>query len=89
MNDTVKRDQLVKKVVSLGLQPGPTRKGSPSPVVSLEDFFEGNEDPGSIACNLDKSDRLSIAEWLRILKEIRGRANVQDVLVEIAAAGAS
>jgi len=52
-----------------------------SPVVSLEDFFEGNEDLGSIGCNL--IDHPGIDKFYKVLKEIRGQNNVQDVLIEI------
>ncbi len=51
-------------------------------VVSLEDFFDGNDDPGSIGANLgDKHP--SIAEFYRILKDIRSKSEVQDVLVRV------
>ena len=53
----------------------------PSPVVSLEDFFEGNRDLGSIGCNL--TDHPGISKFYEVLKGIRSKDNVQDVLVEI------
>lgn len=81
------------------------------PVVSLEEFFEGNEDYGSIGCNLDMPYREppppDTRGWLRrilrpelvrpvptaphpgpqgfykVLRAVRERADVQDVLVEI------
>lgn len=54
---------------------------TPSPVVSLEDFFEGNEDLGSIGCNLINHPGLDT--FYKILKDIRGRDDVQDVLIII------
>ena len=51
------------------------------PVVSLEDFFVGNEDEGSIGCNLDEHPGLPF--FFETLQNIRNRADVQDVLVEI------
>jgi hypothetical protein len=53
----------------------------PSPVASLEDFFEGNRDEGSIGCNL--SEHPGIERFYEVLKEIRARDDVQDVLIEI------
>lgn len=54
-----------------------------SPVVSLEDFFEGNSDEGSIGCNLYPHPGIKI--FYVTLKAIRDREDVQDVLVEISA----
>ena len=51
-------------------------------VVSLEDFFNGNDDLGSIGCNLGNEQPL-VAEFYRVLKNIRSRPEVQDVLVRI------
>jgi hypothetical protein len=82
------KQRLMRKLALLGL--GPERPGyvEPLPLVSLEDFFEGNEDPESIAVNLLSSDpRLSAHPGLRyfydLLKGIRSLPNVQDVLVEV------
>ena len=60
--------------------------GQPSqvlPVVSLEDFFESNWDENSLAPNKADSGRLPLSECYRILREIRDRPDVQDVLVTI------
>jgi hypothetical protein len=51
------------------------------PVVSLEDFFEGNKDYGSIGCNLDEHPGPS--RFYSVLRSIRARPQVQDVLVSI------
>ena len=53
----------------------------PRPVVSVEDFFEGNEDLDSIGCNL--IDHPGIPKFYEVLKGIRAKDNVQDVLIEI------
>ena len=42
------RRELIEKLKRIGLP----SHGTPPPVVSLEDFFVGNEDYGSIGCNL-------------------------------------
>jgi hypothetical protein len=75
--DISRRNRLVDKLkaqsISVGQQPGPT--------VSLEDFFEGNDDLGSIGCNL--SAHPGVDTFYFLLREIRSRQDVQDVLVEI------
>ena len=60
---------------------GPIDLQNPSPVVSLEDFFEGNQDMGSIGCNLIKHP--GTQRFFEILRLIRERPDVQDVLIEI------
>ena len=51
------------------------------PLVSLEEFFEGNDDAGSIGYNLPDPPKPS--EFYTLFKEIRNRKNVSDVLVEV------
>jgi hypothetical protein len=53
----------------------------PCPILSLEDFFEGNNDLGSIGCNLTPHPGIKI--FYSVLKQIRERSNVQTVLIEI------
>jgi hypothetical protein len=50
-------------------------------VVSLESFFDGNRDQGSIGCNL--SPHPGLDRFRDILTRLRNNPNVQDVLVEI------
>ena len=68
--------------------------GEPLPIVSLEEFFEGNNDYGSIGCNLDDPQAkppLPVPYWphpspqgfYEILRAVRERQEVQDVLVEV------
>ena len=71
------RQSLVEKIRSIGLP----AHGVPLPVVSLEDFFTGNKDYGSIGCNL--SPHPGPQFFFAKLKEIRSRDDVQDVLVEV------
>ena len=54
---------------------------APDPIVSLEEFFNGNEDPGSIGCNLTGHPGLD--RFYAGLKAIRARPDVQDVFVAI------
>jgi hypothetical protein len=51
------------------------------PLITLEEFFEGNRDEGSIGCNLWTHP--GIDTFYRILREVRAREDVQDVLVGI------
>ena len=53
----------------------------PEPVVSLEQFFDDNVDLGSIGCNLPAHPGLGT--FFRILRDIRDRRDVYDVLVGI------
>ncbi len=69
------RDELVAKIASQNLPPGEV-------VVTLEDFFLGNTDRGSIGCNLG-ADQPEISEFYDVLLEIRSKPEVQDVLVRI------
>ena len=75
--DVTRRKQLVEKLKSrsipLGQYPGPT--------VWLEDFFEGNDDMGSIGCNL--SEHPGVNRFYRVFERIRSCSDVQDVLVEV------
>ena len=72
-----KRRALIDKVKSQGL--GDVE--GPLPVVSLEEFLEGNEDLGSIGCNL--TEHPGIRFFFGHLQMIRSRPDVQDVLIEI------
>jgi hypothetical protein len=53
----------------------------PEPVVDLELFFEGNDDLGSIGCNL--LDHPDPARFYAVLRSIRARPEVRGVWVAI------
>lgn len=53
----------------------------PEPVVSLESFFEGNDDLGSIGCNL--IDHPGVQRFFTVLRDVRERPEVTDVWVGI------
>lgn len=75
--DTTRRDRLVQT-----LQAAKTPVGQiPGPTVPLDDFFQSNDDIGSIGCNL--LTHPGVDAFYRTFAEIRGRADVQDVRVEI------
>jgi hypothetical protein len=65
------RNKLVEKL----------RGREPLQLVSLEDFFTGNDDEGSIGCNLTMHPGVDV--FYETLRQIRARPNVQDVLIEI------
>jgi hypothetical protein len=73
--DFQKRDALL-------LQVGAVNKKSKNLVlVDLESFFEGNDDPGSIWCNLESEP--TPTDVFRILKTIRERDDVADVRIMV------
>lgn len=74
--DQQKRLALIERVKKIGL---PDQSGLP--LVTLEDFFEGNDDLGSIGCNL--MEHPGIPFFYDQLKTIRDRENVSHVLVGI------
>ncbi len=51
-------------------------------IVSLEVFFDGNDDPYSIWCNFDEALDTAV-DGYELLKSIRDRDDVHDVLVAI------
>ncbi|MEE8105532.1 MAG: hypothetical protein V3T86_08375, partial [Planctomycetota bacterium] len=53
----------------------------PRPLVNLELFFEGNSDPASIGYNLE--DPPTPSEFYALLQELRERADVHNVLIEV------
>ena len=57
--------------------------GKVFPVFTLEEFFEFNWDEHSLAPNKAGDGRPPIAECYKILRDIRSRPQVQDVLVAI------
>ena len=72
------REKLIEKIYQQG---DPGSPDIPNPVVSLDDFFQGNDDVGSIGCNLDSHP--GIDTFYQVLRSVRARESVQDVLVRI------
>jgi|SRR3972149_5556435 len=54
----------------------------PRPLVTLEEFFEGNNDYGSIGYNF-YPDQPSPAEFYQVFKTIREKPGVSDIRVEV------
>ncbi|MCR2834592.1 hypothetical protein [Parerythrobacter lacustris] len=59
----------------------PEARAVPTPLLSLEEFFEGNDDIGSIGCNLDGSPPPS--QFYALFQEILDRPEVSDVRVQV------
>lgn len=72
------RARLEERVESIG---GMYDDEHDNPTVSLEEFFTGNRDLGSIGCNLN--DHPGIETFHRVLKGIEGRPGVSGVYVRI------
>ena len=75
------RGRLLTKIFEQGFRTPDWRHTQPRPVVTLEDFFEGNPRPQSIAPNLD--GKPGLAFFYEYLKALRSRDDVMDVLVDI------
>ena len=61
----------------------PDDPGTPFQLLTLEEFFEGNEIEGSICCNLDPCPHPQ--DVYESLKAIRERSEVTDILIQITA----
>jgi hypothetical protein len=55
---------------------------TPRPLVTLEEFFEGNDDYGSIGYNFSPP-LPAPSEFYELFRQIRQRPDVSDVLVEV------
>ncbi len=73
--DVEKRDALLALVGDVN------KKRKDLLLVTLESFFEGNDDQGSIWCNLESEP--TPADTFKVLKSIRDRNDVADVRVMV------
>ncbi len=80
MRDPTRRNALIASIMA---QYDRGDGGEVLPIVSLDDFFVGNWDEQSLAPNMVGYGRPPLAECYRVLRGIRARAEVQDVLVAI------
>jgi hypothetical protein len=62
-------------------QGNPESRSVPTPLLTLEEFFEGNDSVGSIGCNLRSEPEPR--EFYALLSAIRSRSDVNDVRVQI------
>ena len=74
---------LSKITKRVNLHGDPDAVETPRPLLTLEEFFEGNDVVGSIGCNLETTPDPS--EFYKLLNQIREKKNVQDVRVQVTA----
>jgi hypothetical protein len=77
-NSVTALSKITKRVNLLG---DPNSAETPRPLLTLEEFFEGNNVAGSIGCNLESTPYPS--EFYKLLSQIRERKNVKNVRVQI------
>ena len=68
---------MIEKIERIGL----SEESGQEPVVSVEDFFDGNDDPGSIGANLPRHPGL--ARFREVLTSIRERREVSELVIAI------
>jgi hypothetical protein len=73
-------ERITERVTRLG---HPDEPGTPTPLVTLDEFFDGNSEVGSIGCNLDSAP--APARFYELFLEIARRPEVKDVRVQITA----
>lgn len=61
----------------------PDSVGTPRPLLTVFEFFEGNNVEGSIGCNLDEIPRPS--EFYDLLRNLSNRSDVIDIRIQITA----
>lgn len=72
----------LKRVTQRVMRNGnPEDRSVPTPLLTIEEFFDGNNFVGSIGCNLMSEPAPD--EFLTLLQEIRDRADVSDVRIQI------
>jgi hypothetical protein len=72
--------RITERVNRLG---NPNRPETPCPLLTIEEFFEGNDCVGSIGCNL--SPTVTPARFYAVFKEIAARCDVKDIRMQITA----
>jgi hypothetical protein len=75
------RTKLLRSVFQQGFRTPDWRHNQPPPVVTVDEFFSGNEDNESIAVNL--LDHPGVAFFYERLRAIQQRQDVNSVLVNI------
>mgnify|MGYP006203075923 CR=1 FL=1 len=73
-------DRITERVNRLG---HPDEPGTPRPLLSVDEFFEGNEEVGSIGCNLDGAPEPGVFHAL--FRAIARRPEVKDIRVQVTA----
>jgi len=73
-------ERITERVNRLG---DPNEPDTPRPLVTIDEFFEGNAEVGSIGCNLDGAPGPD--EFYSLFRTIAQRKDVNDVRVQITA----
>jgi len=71
-------ERITARVCRLG---HPDERGTPTPLLTIEEFFEGNEHVGSIGCNLESEPAPS--RFYEMFKRIAARPDVKDIRIQI------
>ena len=71
-------ERITERVNRLG---HPDVPGTPTPLVTVEEFFDGNAEVGSIGCNLDSTP--SPQQFHAVFLAIAKRPDVRDIRVQI------
>jgi hypothetical protein len=73
-------ERITERVTRLG---HPDEPGTPTPLLTIDEFFEGNSEVGSIGCNLDSAP--APARFYELFRQIARRSEVKDTRVQITA----
>jgi hypothetical protein len=73
-------ERITERVSRLG---HPDEPGTPRPLLSVGEFFDGNIEVGSIGCNLDGAP--TPAEFHSVFRSIAQHPDVRDIRVQITA----
>lgn len=71
-------ERVTERVMRAG---NPEERSVPAPLLSLEEFFEGNDHTGSIGCNLEFEPEPH--EFYDLLANIRLKPEVHDIRIQI------
>jgi len=71
-------ERITERVSRLG---HPDESGTPTPLVTVDEFFEGNDDVGSIGCNLESEPPPIV--FYELFRAISRRPEVKDIRIQI------
>jgi len=73
-------DRITERVTRLG---NPEEPGAPMPLLTIDEFFEGNTVVGSLGCNLEAAPEPEV--FYALFQKIAQRPDVKDIRVQITA----
>ncbi len=71
-------ERITERVTRIG---HPESRKTPRPLLTIDEFFEGNSVIGSIGCNLDTSP--APEQFYALFREMARRAEIKDIRVQI------